>query len=263
MAKRNAISKKQRFEILKRDSFTCQYCGEKAPEVILHVDHIKPVFKDGDNNFLNLITSCKDCNFGKGKRELSDKSVLTKQLNQLEELNEKQQQLEMMVKWRKELLKLTNKEMDVLRDHWKSLTGYGFNKNGERSMNPLIKKYGVQSIIESMDIANDKYIRYDGSGDATDKSWEYAFGKIRGITYVRSLPEEKQKRYKKIGYLRTAIVGHFDYYDKLQMYNITKELLESTCDIDNVSSGMGIYTNWDNWVRNVKETIEYDKPEGF
>ena len=31
--KRRAVSKKLRFEIFKRDSFTCQYCGRKAPDV--------------------------------------------------------------------------------------------------------------------------------------------------------------------------------------------------------------------------------------
>ena len=56
---------KLRFEILKRDSFTCQYCGRKAPNVILHVDHIIPVSKGGTNIKTNLVTACQDCNLGK------------------------------------------------------------------------------------------------------------------------------------------------------------------------------------------------------
>ena len=66
MAKRQPISKKLRFEVFKRDSFTCQYCGLKAPDVILEVDHIKPVKEGGTNDLLNLITSCYICNRGKG-----------------------------------------------------------------------------------------------------------------------------------------------------------------------------------------------------
>jgi len=42
---RKAISKKLRFEVYKRDKFTCQYCGRKAPDVILEIDHINPVAK--------------------------------------------------------------------------------------------------------------------------------------------------------------------------------------------------------------------------
>ena len=50
MSERKAISKKLRFEVFKRDNFTCQYCGRMAPDVILEVDHINPVKNGGDNN---------------------------------------------------------------------------------------------------------------------------------------------------------------------------------------------------------------------
>ena len=33
MAERKQVSKKIRFEFFKRDNFTCQYCGRKAPQV--------------------------------------------------------------------------------------------------------------------------------------------------------------------------------------------------------------------------------------
>jgi 5-methylcytosine-specific restriction endonuclease McrA len=63
---RESISKKLRFEVFKRDSFTCQYCGQKAPDVILEIDHIKPVAKEGTSDILNFA--------GKSDRELSDNS---------------------------------------------------------------------------------------------------------------------------------------------------------------------------------------------
>lgn len=58
---RTPIPKKLRFEVFKRDSFKCQYCGKSAPEVVLHVDHIKPVAEGGTNEITNLITACADC----------------------------------------------------------------------------------------------------------------------------------------------------------------------------------------------------------
>lgn len=48
--KRKNISKGKRFDIFKRDGFTCQYCGKQPPGVVLHVDHITPVSKGGTNN---------------------------------------------------------------------------------------------------------------------------------------------------------------------------------------------------------------------
>lgn len=42
LSKRKFISQSLRFDILKRDNFTCQYCGGKPPKAVLQVDHIKP-----------------------------------------------------------------------------------------------------------------------------------------------------------------------------------------------------------------------------
>lgn len=75
------ISKADRFRILTRDNYACQYCGKKAPDVVLEIDHKTPVSKGGDNAIDNLVTSCFDCNRGKGAntveaniKTISDKS---------------------------------------------------------------------------------------------------------------------------------------------------------------------------------------------
>lgn len=60
-----AITKRTRFEVLRRDKHTCQYCGAQAPEVTLHIDHIVPVSLGGDDKPGNLVAACKDCNTGK------------------------------------------------------------------------------------------------------------------------------------------------------------------------------------------------------
>lgn len=62
------ISRSLRFEILNRDGYTCQYCGRKAPEVVLEIDHKIPVTQGGDNRPENLATSCFDCNRGEGNQ---------------------------------------------------------------------------------------------------------------------------------------------------------------------------------------------------
>ena len=60
------VSLKLRFEVFKKDDFTCQYCGRKTPEVILELEHIIPVSKGGTDELDNLTTSCFKCNRGKG-----------------------------------------------------------------------------------------------------------------------------------------------------------------------------------------------------
>lgn len=61
-----ALSVRTRFEVFKRDNFTCQYCGLTSPEVVLEVDHIVPICEGGGDDVINLRTSCWDCNRGKG-----------------------------------------------------------------------------------------------------------------------------------------------------------------------------------------------------
>jgi len=71
-AKRSSLSKRTRFAVFERDEFTCQYCGERPPLVVLHLDHIHPVSKGGEDTEENLVTSCVACNAGKSDRVLGD-----------------------------------------------------------------------------------------------------------------------------------------------------------------------------------------------
>lgn len=56
--------KKQRQRVLKRDNYTCQYCGQDATEV----DHVIPRTKGGGHDMENLLACCKRCNGLKGAR---------------------------------------------------------------------------------------------------------------------------------------------------------------------------------------------------
>lgn len=62
-----------RFEILKRDRFTCRYCGTSRRDgAVLQVDHVTPKAAGGTDHPSNLTTSCRDCNAGKAARKLSE-----------------------------------------------------------------------------------------------------------------------------------------------------------------------------------------------
>lgn len=66
------VSKRLRFEVLKRDNHTCRYCGASAPDVKLAVDHVTPVALGGTDLPTNLVTACVDCNSGKTSTASSD-----------------------------------------------------------------------------------------------------------------------------------------------------------------------------------------------
>lgn len=60
-----AVSKRTRFEVLRRDNHACRYCGSMAPEAKLTVDHVTPVALGGTDDPSNLVAACRDCNYGK------------------------------------------------------------------------------------------------------------------------------------------------------------------------------------------------------
>lgn len=69
--KRSPISKRTRFEVFKRDQFTCQYCGAHPPNVLLEIDHIEAIANGGGNEIDNLVTACEPCNRGKSAVKLT------------------------------------------------------------------------------------------------------------------------------------------------------------------------------------------------
>ncbi len=170
-AKRKAISNKTRVEIFKRDKFTCQYCGRSAPEVILEIDHIKPVAEGGTNDVINLITSCRDCNRGKGKTLLDDQTVLEKQKKQLDELEERRQQLAMMVEWKEELLKMDEDFLEFLNSYYTKFTGYSLAEGGKLKVRKLIKRFSHKEVQEALDISLATYFSgsQQSAADVIDK----------------------------------------------------------------------------------------------
>ena len=54
-----------RRNVMRRDSFRCQYCGQKSK---LTIDHIHPKSRGGKDTWENLTTACDKCNVKKGNR---------------------------------------------------------------------------------------------------------------------------------------------------------------------------------------------------
>jgi len=55
-------------EILRRDHYTCQYCGKQSPHMT--VDHVIPKHMGGQSTWENMVTACPSCNHRKGGRTL-------------------------------------------------------------------------------------------------------------------------------------------------------------------------------------------------
>lgn len=191
--KRKSISKRTRFEVFKRDSFKCQYCGAAAPEVILQIDHIDPVAHGGNQtDIVNLITSCISCNSGKSDKRLSDNTAMNKRKAQLDDLQERREQLEMMSEWQLGLLDLSSLEVQQCSELWSQVTGGCYlTDKGTEILRGYLSKFGQLEVMEAMRKAS-RYLRTQ-DGKVTLESVCDAFDKVGGICFlsrrVKSDPE--------------------------------------------------------------------------
>lgn len=62
---RLAVSLSKR-EILRRDDYTCQYCGRQTS--VLTIDHVMPRRLGGQHTWTNVVAACPSCNRRKGGR---------------------------------------------------------------------------------------------------------------------------------------------------------------------------------------------------
>ena len=120
--KRTGLSKRTRFEVFKRDLFTCQYCGRTPPTVVLQVDHILAVSDGGTNDRINLVTACQDCNGGKSNVPLAQ--VPTSLALEMAKRRESSEQVKAYNEF---LAQLRNDEVAAvnrLGHHWCNQLGY-------------------------------------------------------------------------------------------------------------------------------------------
>lgn len=68
--KRERIPQGLRFDVFRRDNFTCVYCGASSPNVTLECDHKTPKSKGGQDTLQNLVTACFECNRGKSNKDV-------------------------------------------------------------------------------------------------------------------------------------------------------------------------------------------------
>jgi hypothetical protein len=208
MTKRKGISKKHRFEVLKRDSFTCQYCGANPAATLLEVDHIQPVAKGGGNDMLNLITSCFDCNRGKSARELSDDSVVVKQKTQLDNLQARRQQLEMMLEWRKGLDGLKSETNLMVIEYIESkIKPYTISDFGKKKLERVLNKYVLEEVLEAVTVAESRYLRYGDDEVLEQSSVANFITKITG-TLVNS---KRSPVDQKVAYILGICRNRFGY----------------------------------------------------
>lgn len=154
MAKRKSISKRVRFSVFARDNFTCVYCGQQPPAVVLNLEHVIPVCKGGTDDEANLRTACWDCNAGKGAKEIGE-TIPTdadgfRQAQELAEQQRKAQQLADAIESRKQY------RQEIVNLWCETIGEKTCDKRSVSTVMNLIDEFGASTVGEWLEIVSSK-----------------------------------------------------------------------------------------------------------
>lgn len=69
---RGRIRRKVKDEVLRRDNYTCQFCGRTFVTSELTIDHLIPIARGGIDEITNYVTCCEPCNQKKADMPLEE-----------------------------------------------------------------------------------------------------------------------------------------------------------------------------------------------
>lgn len=252
--KRKSLSKRVRFEVLKRDKFTCQYCGAKAPDVLLEVDHIHPVAKDGDNDILNLIAACASCNSGKSDKTLSDSSALQKKHGQMSDLQERKEQIEMMAAWQSSLIDLEAEQLACAHETIQRLMpGRVLSEASLVELRKHLKKYG-------MDVVLSQFRASFGQHVVASTSDKYVESIGRAVVHAMSALKWKAQNERdpvgaKARYVRAIVRNRCAYVNERFAFNYVANALDAGADYEDLLEMAKRTTSWNCWENDIVDLI--------
>lgn len=153
------IGKRLRFEVFKRDNFTCVYCGGKPPDVTLQADHVIPVSKGGRGILENLVAACSDCNAGKSNKGIDEAlSPIKIEPEKVAKRIALMQERDLLLV---QELEIRQASVNRLLELWDTLNKtsppgspkFSFTKNMESGLHKIVPRLKMDEIAEAMTIA--------------------------------------------------------------------------------------------------------------
>lgn len=247
---RTSISKSTRFEVFKRDAFTCQYCGSKAPDVVLEVDHIDPVANGGTNDILNLVTACRPCNAGKADKSLSVSAAVSKAMTQASELNDRRVQIEMIAEWHRGLLRESEHATELLCELWLSsfdeTDGHAMTPQAREELRALQLRFGFDVVCQAISQAVNRFRRKPQeeqfAEDRTSAFW--SLGKICSV--IRA--DRANPGLARLLYIRGILRNRCGHLNAVACIALLKEAMAVGVSIDEMERAAKAATSW-SWYR--------------
>jgi hypothetical protein len=174
---RVSLSVRTRFEVFKRDRFTCTYCGGHPPDVLLEVDHVVPRAAGGSDEIDNLVTACWDCNRGKSDRLLDEGDRPTVSPKTVAAMQERLDQARAYVELLNQLTNVTEMMRDRVIEYWaRSFDAVAFEEDGqtryrlaggtwpnEATLRTFLRELTLEQIFSAIDASAAKIGAYSGN----------------------------------------------------------------------------------------------------
>lgn len=174
---RQAISKRVRFEIFKRDRFTCRYCGAQPPQVVLVIDHVQPVAAGGTNEDINLISACEACNQGKGARLLSQLPPNEDIDLRILEAQQEMAELRQFQEWKIRLDEVRGEVVTAIQNAWCDCSGLDWHPSDHVCLQ-MLNEFGAKVALQAVESVAPKV----ASGYVKDRKFvAYLFQTCRGM----------------------------------------------------------------------------------
>ena len=172
-----SVRPKVRFDVFKRDEFTCRYCGRTPPTVTLQLDHVIPRKEGGTDEIDNLATSCADCNQGKGAVPLSQQQSSKVLAQRRQEEMERAEQLDAYNQFLEERRDATDIAIEELCLTWREATSHKRPRSKAvwfdrmtpdhiSAMRKFLRLLPKQLVVEAIEIACS---RLAGEDNATNR----------------------------------------------------------------------------------------------
>lgn len=198
-----SLSVRTRFEVFKRDRFTCQYCGKNPPDVLLEVDHITPRAAGGSDEMANLTTACWDCNRGKADRLLEEGTEPVVGAGQVDSLRERLEQAAAYTELVGQQEALVDKQVRLVMGVWaKAFGAEEIEEDGqsfwrlasgefpnERSVRIFVRRLPVHEIMAAIDITSSRH--HESTAWTCRFFYKVCWRRIKGETGPIDEPKRK------------------------------------------------------------------------
>jgi len=252
------VYKRIKFEVFEKDGYKCQTCGAVAPNVTLQLHRLQEVQQN--ENWLDpafLSTACFDCE----QKQTEQKSTAKKNgFMTLDDLEERLEQLKMLISWRKGLRKIKKGQLNSLIDYWQELVpGIYLNDDHKRTILSCMNKFTREEIKSAMEYAVKEFLILRQDGSIAQDSFQLAFEKIPEIclrTKKASENQEIENLYHIHDILKGKLEGFFDSERVIQWLNYARSW---EVKLDELTHMAFKVTNWTQFSCNIDEMVHRQK----